>query len=136
MELLAAPRVMIAESPDLKIALSIVGPAPEVARNRVAGAKLWELGAEAASFMCPWDRSLLALPIGQHLELTIEYTGEPTIVLDGTLAQLMDVAKRAVTIEMNFVDSLRGFEGKAQVPKLVERLRERGLVRPMARGTA
>jgi hypothetical protein len=75
---------------------------------------------------------LLAIPEGQHLELVLRYQ-DLELRLDGELLHVLKVAGRGVTLRMSFVDSLLGFEGRAQVPKLVERLRDRGLVRHMAR---
>jgi hypothetical protein len=135
MEFRSAPRHLISDCSDLKVALCAVGPAPEQKRTPVRGPKLWDLGPEGASFLCPLDRWLLALPINQHLKLVLTYRGEE-IYLDGELVQRTKIAGRAVSLQMSFVDSLRGSEGRAQVPKLVERLRDRGLVRDMARRIA
>ena len=134
MEDLCAARYMISECSDLTVTLALVGPAPELAKTPV-GARLWDLGPEGASFICPWDRALLALPEGQHLELVLTYEGNP-MVLDGGLVRRTKVAGRAVTLEMSFLDTLRGFDGKVEVPKLLEQLRARGLVRALARRPA
>jgi hypothetical protein len=52
----AATRYMISECADLNSHLCIVGPAPDLVLTPIKGAKLWDLGDEGASFMCPWDR--------------------------------------------------------------------------------
>jgi hypothetical protein len=59
MEFRPAPRHVINECSDLKVALSLVGPAPDLRRTPVA-AKLWDLGTEGAGSMCPWERGRMA----------------------------------------------------------------------------
>ena len=113
----------------------MIGPAPDLERTPLKGATLWDLGAEGASFMFPLDRSLLGLREGQHLELAIRFQNRE-LVLDGELLHSLKVGGRAVTLRMLFADTLRGFEGRAHVPKLLEELRVRGLVRGMARQSA
>src|SRR5688500_18655174 len=132
MEQTTAPRHMIAECSDLKATLFLVGPAPDLAKTQI-DATLWDLGPEGAGFVCPWDRALLSLPPRQHLELLLTYAGEPT-VLDGELAYCRKSAGgRAVTLGMGFLDTLRGYDGKAQLPRLLEQFAGRGLVRPVPR---
>lgn len=72
MEHRSAPRYMISDCTDLKLKLWLVGPAPVLTKKPIE-ARLWDLSEEGASFMCPWDRTLLSLPAGQPLELSITY---------------------------------------------------------------
>ena len=64
-------------------------------------AKAWDLGPGGAGFVHPYDRSLLAMKIGEPVRTTIFFRGQ-TIVLDGSLRWVRPNSARLLWLGVRF----------------------------------